>query len=293
MDRMVIGSGRARAEIDPCGAELKSWSVGGRELIWPGDTESWPRSAPILFPVVGRCAGGEIRVDGRSYPMPVHGFAPTSRFTGERIGGGAAAFTLTDTAESRRHYPFAFRLQVGFALSGPTLAVRLTVKNRGETPMPYAAGLHPGFLWQDRINGGDEQATVEFSETESAEVPEITAEGYFASDRRSLSMHGRRMALSAANLGGEAVCFLDARSAELTFRQGDGSALRVRNEGFSHVALWTSGKAPFLSIESWTGHGDTPGYGGEFAARPSMISLPPGEQIRHGATYHFEEAACA
>ena len=59
----------------------------------------------------------------------------------------------------------------------------------------------------------------------------------------------------------------------------------------AHIALWTREGAPFLSIESWTGHGDAPGYSGEFDARPSITLLPPGETRTHAARYSLRKAA--
>lgn len=291
MGRVSIQSSGCKAQIDPLGAELRSWRVGDRELIWQGDPSCWTGSAPILFPVVGRCTGGQIRVDGKTYPMPVHGFASTSRFAVEHSGESEAVLSLTDTEETRRHYPFAFRLTVTFTIAESALTVRLGVANTDERPMPYAAGLHPGFAWPARATGDAAGAAVRFSDVEDASVPVITPGGFFAPERRSITLEGRTMPLTRANLGKEALCFLDARSDAATFMPGDGSALEVCNENLPHFAVWTKGEAAFLSIESWTGHGDVAGYAGAFAERPSMRILAPGEEAGHCARYTFRETA--
>ena len=57
--------------------------LDGKKLIsfsLSGAPEHWAYHAPILFPVVGASRDGVVRVDGRPYPMPQHGFARTSRF---------------------------------------------------------------------------------------------------------------------------------------------------------------------------------------------------------------------
>lgn len=289
MDRVSIQSTGCEAQIDPLGAELRSWRVGDREMIWQGDAAHWAGSAPILFPVVGRCAGGEIRVDGKTYPMPVHGFASANRFAVENSGESEATLSLTDTEKTRRLYPFAFRLTVTFTIAESALTVRMGVANRDERPMPYAAGLHPGFAWPARTTGRAAGAAVRFSEDEDATVPVITLEGLFAPERRAVALEGHNLPLTPANLGKEAVCFLDARSRAATFLPGDGSAIEVENRNFPHFAFWTKGEGAFLSIESWTGHGDLAGYEGEFDKRPSMRLLEPGEEARHSARYTFRE----
>ena len=45
-----------------------AWSVGGRDLLWPGDPAIWDQISPILFPVVGWTRDGA-RVAGRQYPL--------------------------------------------------------------------------------------------------------------------------------------------------------------------------------------------------------------------------------
>ena len=74
-ETVALAADGASATIALCGAEPLSWRVAGRELIWHGDPAHWPQRAPILFPVIGASAGGAVRVEGRSYPMPRHGFA--------------------------------------------------------------------------------------------------------------------------------------------------------------------------------------------------------------------------
>lgn len=274
------------ANISTHGAELRSWTVEGREMIWPGDAASWPKSAPILFPVVGRSAGGQVAIAGDIYPMPIHGFANAADFAIDSLSASEATLTLQATEATRRHYPFAFRLSVTYALEPDALTARLRVTNEDTRPMPYAAGLHPGFGWASRALGG---GAIRFGEGETPLVPVITPEGLFSSDRRAIAMDGRTMALTPPNLGNEAVCFLDANSQALTFLPGDGTALDVSHEGFAHFAFWTKTGAAFLCIESWTGHGDAPDGGGELAERPSTIVLAAGETREHRARYAFRE----
>ena len=59
-------------------------------------------------------------------------------------------------------------------------------------------------------------------------------------------------------------------------------------ENFPHVVLWSRPGAPYLCIESWTGHGDPEGFAGELADKPSMIALAPGAEGRHAMRYRLE-----
>lgn len=58
----------------------------------------------------------------------------------------ALRLRLTDNAATRAIYPFAFELDLLYAVSAAGLSCRLAVRNAGDAPMPYYAGFHPYFL---------------------------------------------------------------------------------------------------------------------------------------------------
>ncbi len=285
--RIELVDGDSRAEIALRGAELVRWSVGGRPLTWAPDPAVWNAVSPILFPVVGWARDGVVRVDGQTYPMPVHGFAAGLDF--ELIGrdGRVATLRLGDGAATAGHYPFRFELTVRYRLEGPTLSVAFAVENRDDRAMPYALGIHPGFGWP--LSGrAREGHSITFETPEEASVPVIAPGGLFSSERRPIPLERGRLALNDAVLAQEALCFLDVRSRSLRYGAPDGSALRIEWEDFAHCAIWSRPPSPFVSIESWTGHGDPVGFAGELSGKPSMRLLAPGGTGRHAVRYTYE-----
>lgn len=264
-----------RATVSLTGAELKAWSVDGHDLLWPGDTAWWDRSAPILFPIVGWAKDGRIRVDGVARPMGVHGFAASSRFA--LLAQDAASCTLDLAADNGTSavYPFAFRLTVTHELTDTGLVTSLAVTNEGDRPMPYAMGLHPGFRWPLSGDRRDGHAVL-FAEAEEPAVPVIAAGGLLTEDRRPVPLDGCRLALTDEVFAAEALCFLNARSRSWSLVAPDGACLSMTLEGFPHLALWSKPGAPFLCLEAWTGHGDPVGFAGDLADKPSMRLLAPG-----------------
>ncbi len=278
-----IACGAARAQISPFGAELKSWSVDGRPLLWPGEARTWADTAPILFPVVGWTRDGA-RVGGRRYPLGLHGFARHQDFVLRRREADSVLFALSDNARTRSQYPFAFELEAEFVLSETSLRVGLTATNRDEGPMPYALGVHPGFLWP--LPGGRGRHVVRFDHKESADVPVITPGGLFSQKTRRLDFDGKILPLTP-ELFVEALCFLNAASVGLEFGAGDGRGLRAEFENFPHIALWSVPGAGFLCIEAWTGHGDPEDFAGDLFAKPSMRVLAPGTSDACAATFFW------
>ena len=66
-DTHSLRSGSLTATVKAHGAELCSLKDDFTEFVWQAGPE-WPRHAPLLFPIVGRLAGDELRHRGKSIP---------------------------------------------------------------------------------------------------------------------------------------------------------------------------------------------------------------------------------
>lgn len=284
-EAIELACGDARAKISTLGAEALSWRVAGRDLLWSGATSHWDRVAPVLFPCVGWSRDGRVVIDGNSYPMPVHGFAPFLPFEPIARTAASVSFELRDSEATRAHYPFSFCFRVHYALESQALRIELEARNAGARDMPYACGVHPGFAWPF-VGGAQGEYEIRFSERERGEVPIIAEGGLFSSRRRAVAIEDRLLRLDGALFEREALCFLDARSRSVAF-SGPGGFIHAQADGFRHWALWSRPGAPFLCIEAWTGHGDPEGFMGEFRDKPSIELLQPGETRRHALSLRF------
>jgi galactose mutarotase-like enzyme len=286
MTSITLRAGAASAEIALVGAEARAWAVAGRHLLWRPDPAVWPDVAPILFPVVGWTNHGRVRIGENYFLLGLHGFARQMAFA---VAGWAPDFVrldLTSDAASRALYPFEFRLSVHHRLRETSLSTVLKVTNCGTWPMPYACGLHPGFCWP--FAGGDvTDYRLHFEHAEEPFVPEIYNQGLFLPTRRHIALEGHVLPLTQALFAREALCFLDAKSRSVSFEHCSGAAIVVDASDFRHFAFWARPPAPFLAIESWTGHGDPANFAGDLFEKPGMRLLPPGGEAQHAATYHY------
>jgi galactose mutarotase-like enzyme len=280
-----ISHGESSAAIALAGAEARAWRVGARELLWPGDSTIWSQISPILFPVVGWTRDGA-RIDGRHYPLGLHGFAATESFALEAHSQSAARLTLLENGRTLARYPFAFRLTIDYRLGDSALEIAVEVENTGDAPMPYACGLHPGFRWPF-ADGPREGCEIRFEKPERPAVPAIAPGGLVAPRERSIPIEGDTLKLTDALFSGDALCFLDPASRSLRFVEPSGAAIELTLGGFPRAALWTRPGAPFLCLEAWTGYSDPEGFAGELADKPGMLILSGGETARHAATYSF------
>lgn len=285
-----LNDGSARADISLKGGELHAWRIGSRSLLWERDPEWWDQSAPILFPVVGWANGGHARIDGRSRPIPLHGFAAKSDFV--ILEQSPKSVTLMLAGEEARcdSYPFPFRLLVTYRLENAGLSVDFAVENAGRRVMPYALGFHPAFRWP--IEGFNRQEhVVIFEAEENPDVPVIAPGGLISTRKRRVPLRGRRLDLTDELLAADAICFLDANSRSFSLCAGsEGPSIRLEASDFPHLALWSRPGAPFISMETWTGHSDPEGFVGELVDKPSMRLLSAGATARHSVNLLYRDS---
>jgi galactose mutarotase-like enzyme len=237
---VTIAADGLTARINPLGAEL--WSLtdaDGREYMTDADPAFWTGHAPLLFPIVGMLNGGVYRLGGQTWALPKHGFARTSRFECVEAGASAARFRLTDSAATRAVYPFAFALDMAFALAGPTLRLRATVANPGDAPLPFSLGFHPAFAWP--LPGGAAKAAhrVTFARPEPQPIRRIDPpSGLLLPDPRPTPVEGNALAPDATLFAPDALIWDTLHSRSVTFGAPGGSRLDIAFPDMPMLGIW-------------------------------------------------------
>lgn len=282
-DMIDIRSGALSASIDPFGAELSHLrDAEGRELMTDADSAFWTGRAPILFPVVGVVNGGVIRVDGATYPMPKHGFARHSLFDVVLAERSCAVFALSDSDETRAAYPFAFRLEVAFALDGATLAIEAQVENRGDAPIPAQFGFHPAFAWPLPYREDRAAHRITFAADEPGELLGISPDGTIDPARRASPLNGRELLLRDELFARDALVWDPVASQAVTYSAAQGPVLDIRFPDTPRLGVWTKPGARYVCVEPWHGLADPAGYTGEFRDKPGVFEVAAGETRRIG-----------
>ncbi|WP_446653744.1 aldose 1-epimerase family protein [Blastomonas sp.] len=281
-DLVTLRSDALTASIHPLGAEL--WSLRGaegRELMTDADPAFWSGHAPLLFPIVGALAGDAYRLGERSFAMPRHGFARRSEFALVEADASSALFRLEASEASRAVYPFDFRLDVAFALTGATLAMTATVSNSGDTPMPFSFGYHPAFAWPLPYGGSAEDHRIVFERAEPAPIRRLDpATGLVAPEPQPSPVEGKVYAPAFADFEADALIWDELASRSLTYGVPGQPRLRIDFPDTPMLGIWQKPGARFLCIEPWAGIADPAGFGGDFTQKPGVITLAPGAQQR-------------
>lgn len=290
---MTLKTTRAAARIDSLGAQLISLKDNtGTEYIWQRDPAFWQNCSPLLFPIVGNCRDGKTIFNGRQYTLPKHGFCKTSDFTARQLSESAAVFTLRDSEDTLRQYPWHFELSLTYHLSDEGLKLEYCVKNDDESAMDYHIGAHPGFRCPLDPEECFEDYVLEFEqeETVASMVYDIPALQFDPGRRKPLLDHSRILPLTYELFSEDAIFFDKLCSRRVSLKNpATGRGVAVAFPDFETVAFWTSmpSKGPFLCVEPWNGSAIRADEDDVFHNRHFLQTLMAGESRSYGMEILF------
>lgn len=277
-ETIAISSSGLAVTVSTLGAELQSiQDAAGNDLMWNGDPAVWSGRAPILFPIVGELAGGRCRVDGKDYALSRHGFARRRLFAIEARTPDAVTLRLVEDDESLAVYPFAFVLDITFSVAGSRLDVVAALTNPSDVPLPASFGYHPAFLWPLPGAGDRDGHAIRFDQPETAPIRRLDGHGLVVPEPRENPVVGDLLVLRDELFTDDALVFDQLASRAVTYGGNGGPSIRVEFPEMPDLGIWTKPGAGYVCIEPWQGHADPVGYDGEFAAKPGVVTVAPGE----------------
>lgn len=270
--------GPLAASISDIGGQLCSLTYDGNELIWQGDGIHWSEHAPNLFPFCGKVPSDRYSWQGKSYPMPIHGFLSASQMTPVSANDRSLVLSLTDTPASRAVYPFSFALTLRYTLTDRSLICEATVQ-AGDTPLPFSFGAHPGFALSYNKEGF-ERASIVFDHFDSIHRVGLTENGFFTGKFSDYPLAGgNTLPLTPAPaLGCGLFLDLPAEMRALTLCAPTLPVdLRLEFADFPYLGLWHDG-GDFLCLEPWQGLPAPDSPECRLEDKPATLLLAEGEQ---------------
>jgi aldose 1-epimerase len=151
-EQIEIVAGDQKAMVVEVGAGLRSYSVGGRNLLdgYGADEMSSSGRGQTLIPWPNRLQDGSYEFDGHRYQLPlnepqrhnaIHGLVRWAAWTVR--AREPHRVLMEHLLYPQPGYPFSLRLSIEYALSDNGLKVRTTATNVGIAPCPYGSGAHP------------------------------------------------------------------------------------------------------------------------------------------------------
>ena len=279
MDNLhILENEHLRVTVADAGAELTGVYDKDRrmERLWSGDPAVWNRHAPILFPFVGKVVDGKYRFDGREYAMKTqHGFARDRVFAPVGETGVSCEHVLVADDETRRIYPFDFRLTVRHRLEGRTLRVGWTVENPGGGRMVFSIGGHPGFLLPEGCR--KEDAFILLPGLDRAVCLSANSAGYILPEIKTLTPENGRVRYRQDIP--DTWIFEDSQVKRVGIADAAGNPWVMMDcAQFPMLAVWANPKGPFICLEPWVGRADDDGFTGDIEQKKDVLTLQPGEK---------------
>ena len=233
-DSLTLHGDGISATIVGQGAELVSLrDAEGLEFLWQAGPD-WRRHSPVLFPIVGRLKGDQLRHRGQIYPMTQHGFARDKPFAWAERGPRSCTLVLTDDADTRARYPFAFRLAVTYTLDRQQLGVTFDVTNTGDEPLPASIGAHPAFNWPLLPDLAKTAYQLTFAEDEPAPIRRLK-DGLLLAAPQPTPIEGKTLALSERLFDEDAVILDQPASTSVRYAAERGPAIEMSWQGFQGI----------------------------------------------------------
>ena len=284
-----ISSNSLTASIDTMGAQLMSLRKGESEYLWQGDSNWWPRRAPILFPIVGVLKDSKAESAEGTISLARHGLARLNQFEVVEKSDSSVTLQLKSTEETRKSYPYDFELKLIFSVAGDTLTQTYKVTNPANVVLPFTLGAHPAF--NIPIPGVKttalDQYHLLFTRSWTSYGPSITDEGLCDyTTPQKLIVDSDTLPLSWELIDCEKTITLEdvpdrritlAANAEAS---SEAHGIQMDFEGFDYLGIWSAAPGcPFVALEPWCGIADTVDCDGIFEHKPGIISLEPGQSI--------------
>ena len=284
---IVLKSDQLNVEFQTLGGALSSIKdKDDVEYLWQGDPTYWSGQAPVLFPICGSVRNDTVlydKEDGSQKEGKIlrHGLVRKKEFTLVEQTDNSVTFAIEDDEEMYENYPYHFRLEITYTVTGKTIRTQYKIYNKeSEKSMPYFIGGHPGFncpLLDDEVY---EDYYLEFEKPETCTVPKPFPETGMLDfkDRNSWLNNQKEIDLNYDFFSYDAVTLdeLESRTVALRSRKHD-KGLKLHFKEFPNLIVWsTLNKGPFIALEPWSGLSTSIEEGDRLEDKKDVKILKPG-----------------
>lgn len=283
-------------QINEFGAELSSIknNHNNTEYLWNGDPIFWKRQSPILFPFVGSLKNKEYHYEGKTYPMPQHGFARDMIFNLISKTENEVWFSLEANEETLDKYPFRFRLELGYRLDEWTITVLWKVINLDNKTMHFSIGGHPAFNCPVADEVDQEDYYLKFDTIKALHYILVNEEGMAVKkpfDKQYLlETDNGILAIDPHMFDNDALIIEEDQCHSVSLLDPTKKPYITVSFAAAIFGLWSPAKknAPFICIEPWYGRCDSSDFQGSLIDREWGNTLEAGQEFEASYTITIE-----
>ncbi len=265
--------------LNPQGAEILSIYNKQTQLnyVWNGDAAYWPKTSPVLFPVVGGLKDNSYQYKGNTYQMGRHGFGRESIYQVTEQTESSITFTLEANEATLKVYPFQFKFSVKHELKNNQVSITYIVENTGNEALLFSVGAHPAFNVPLVAGTVFTDYYLLFSSNETEGRYPIAADGLIANTSTPL-LNGNKLALENSLFYNDALVFKNLQSNSISIvSDKTPHGLEVSFDNFPFMGIWQPKNAPFVCIEPWCGLGDVANTTSQLQDKEGINTIQPAE----------------
>lgn len=258
------------------GGMLTEYSMGDVPLFYLDSSTLYDSAKnvrggnPALFPICGPLENGRyVLDDGREYEMKQHGLARNLPWQAENPeclrDCARIKLYLESNEETRKMYPFDFRLEFAYFITEGTITIEQKYINGSDTDMPFYAGFHP-YFYAPGVRAVKLYIPAEsYNDIKTGETKVFRGTPDFS-------------AIPETNL-----VFGCLQANEAWFDRSDGFRVTVRyDDAYRYIVLWALRDREFLCLEPWMGSNYDMNRG-------RAVRVKPGHEYRAVVSYSFSE----
>ncbi len=285
MNKIYLKNNHFLVSISKIGAEILSIenTNENKQFLWSPDQIYWNRTAPNLFPIVGRLKNDEYQYNGNEFKMLQHGFARNLEFEVSKSTETSVSLILKNNETTLQQFPFEFQLEISFILNDASLDIHYNVLNLSNVEMPFSIGAHPAFAIDKPLDAYQ----LIFDQPFTADRYLID-QGLYTGQTETAIENSNVLNLNSQLIENDAVVFKKPPFYSVTLAEIDGNKLvTVSSSDFHYWGFWSKPGAPFFCIEPWAGLADTTSADGNLFNKEGIHVLQPNEFSRFSYSVEF------
>ncbi len=273
----TLKNGNFLCEVDSLGAQLVSFKdKEDIEYIWQRKTPFWQKCSPVLFPIVGRPLNNVITVDGKDYPMELHGFTTKYDFLVAEQTDKMLSLYISDSEKTKISYPYSFKLFVNFYLDDNGVKTEFVVKNTDDKEIFFGIGGHPGINCPLVAGEKFEDYFIEFDEEYQLNTLVCNEEVMIMPSTEKIPIMGKILSLERNLFSKDAVIIENPPFNKLKVcSRKSGKGIEFLFENFTSFAIWSQypEESTFICLEPWNSMGKRADEGTDLKLKKDIVRL--------------------
>lgn len=275
----TIKNDKIEVSVEDLGAQMRSVKdAAGKEYLWQGDEKYWNGSAPNLFPYIARLTEGKYTLRGKTYEMPKHGFLRNSVLKLKEKTQTKMVFSLTDSEETYKMYPYHFEIKVKYELFENELKVSYNVTNKDKKVMYFGIGGHPGFQVPIEQELSFEDYFIEFAKGTDMKRVGMSEDCFVTGNDEVFPLEEKRRLYLRHNLfDDDAIILKDAPSKVVLASEKGSARIEMETSHLGYLGIWhkPASDAPYVCIEPWSSLPSRKDIIEDLEKQDNLVSLKP------------------